>query len=304
MSKNLSHVATLVCNPQTPQITQALAERARTALPNAGPVEWLSPEIAVDIPFDSQKAPCEALREIGARLREALEQAPVDIVVQPLASRRKALLLADMDSTIIGQECIDELADLLGLKAKVAAITERAMAGEIAFEPALRARVALLAGLDAQTPAQVIATRIALNPGARTLVRTMRANGAYAALVSGGFTDFTGPIAAMVGFDENRANRLIVENGKFDGRVEDPVLGPQAKLEALRQLRAARGLSKAQTLTVGDGANDVPMLQEAGLGVAFHAKPAVAAVADAHIEHADLTALLFAQGYGRDDFVD
>ena len=302
MSKTLSHVATLVCNPQAPVLTPALADRARAALANAAPARWLASAIAADIAF-SPEGGFEPV-DTEAVLRAAVDGAPVDIVVQPIETRRKALFVADMDSTIIAQECIDELADLVGLKAHVAAITERAMRGEIAFEPALRERVALLAGLDAEVPAEVIRTRITLTSGAKTLVRTMRANGAYTALVSGGFTAFTDTIAQMVGFDENRANRLVAENGKFTGRVEEPILGAQAKLASLIELRDARGLTKAQTLAAGDGANDLPMLREAGLGVAFRAKPAVAEAADARIEHSDLTALLFAQGYSRDHFVD
>jgi phosphoserine phosphatase len=302
MSKTLSHVATLVCNPQAPILTPALAERARAALANAAPARWLASAIAADIAF-APEGGFEPV-ETEAVLRAAVDGAPVDIVVQPIETRRKALFVADMDSTIIAQECIDELADLVGLKAHVAAITERAMRGEIAFEPALRERVALLAGLDAEVPAEVIRTRITLTSGAKTLVRTMRANGAYTALVSGGFTAFTDTIAQMVGFDENRANRLVAQDGKFTGRVEEPILGAQAKLTSLIELRDARGLTKAQTLAAGDGANDLPMLREAGLGVAFRAKPAVAEAADARIEHSDLTALLFAQGYSRDHFVD
>ncbi|MFO1166999.1 MAG: phosphoserine phosphatase SerB [Rhodoblastus sp.] len=301
MSQTLSHVATLVCNPQAPILTNALAERARAALANAGAVTWLDNEIAADIAFAPETG-FEPM-EIETTLRAALDHAPVDFIVQPLADRRKKLFVADMDSTIIGQECIDELADLVGVKAHVAAITERAMRGEIAFEPALRERVALLKGLDASVPEKVIAERITITPGARALVRTMRANGAYTALVSGGFTAFTSRIAATVGFDENRANRLVIDAGKFAGLVEEPILGAEAKLSSIIELRDARGLSKAQTIAAGDGANDLPMLREAGLGVAFRAKPAVAAAADARIQHSDLSALLYAQGYARADFV-
>jgi len=302
MSKTLSHVATLVCNPQAPILTPALAERARSALANAAPIAWLDAEIAADIAFAPEDG--FELVEIETALRAALDHAAVDIVVQPIEGRRKKLFVADMDSTIIGQECIDELADLVGLKSHVAAITERAMRGEIAFEPALRERVALLAGLDADVPAKVIAERITITPGAKALVRTMRANGAYTALVSGGFTVFTSRIAEAVGFDENRANRLVVENGKFAGRVEEPILGAEAKLSSIVELRDSRGLARTQTIAAGDGANDLPMLREAGLGAAFRAKPAVAAAADARIDHSDLTALLYAQGYSRDEFVE
>ena len=302
MTKTLSHVATLVCNPQAPILTAALAERARAALANAGAVAWLDPEIAADISF-APEGGFEPV-EIETLLRAALDHAPVDIVVQPLEGRRKKLFVADMDSTIIGQECIDELADLVGVKAHVAAITERAMRGEIAFEPALRERVALLKGLDADTPARVIAERITITPGAKALVRPMRANGAYTALVSGGFTAFTSRIAETVGFNENRANRLVIDSGAFAGKVEEPILGAEAKLSSIIEMRDARRLTKAQTLAAGDGANDLPMLREAGLGVAFRAKPAVAAAADARIDHSDLSALLYAQGFSRTDFVD
>ncbi|HRK24996.1 MAG TPA: phosphoserine phosphatase SerB, partial [Beijerinckiaceae bacterium] len=227
---------------------------------------------------------------------------PVDVVVQPAAGRRKRLLIADMDSTMIGQECIDELADFVGLKDKVSAITERAMRGEIAFEPALRERVALLRGLEAGIVDRILAERITLTPGGRSLVATMRANGGAAWLVSGGFTLFTEKIAAMLGFDLNRANRLIVEHGRLCGLVEEPILGRQAKLDALLEARASLGLTASETMAVGDGANDLAMLSAAGLGVAYHAKPQVAAEAHAAINHGDLSALLYMQGYRRDEF--
>jgi phosphoserine phosphatase len=212
-------------------------------------------------------------------------------------------LLADMDSTLIGQECIDELADFAGLKAHVAAITERAMRGEIAFEPALRERVALLAGLPESIVETVLAQRITLTPGARVLARTMRANGAYCALVSGGFTLFTGPIAAQLGFNEHRGNVLLVKGGKLTGCVVEPILGRKAKLQALIDLRGRMNIPAEATMAVGDGANDLAMLDEAGFGVAFHAKPAVAAAAHGRIDHGDLSALLYAQGYAATDFV-
>jgi phosphoserine phosphatase len=204
---------------------------------------------------------------------------------------------------MIGQECIDELADRLGLKQRVAAITERAMRGEIAFAPALRERVALLAGLGVGVIDDVLASRISLTPGGPTLIRTMRANGAYACLVSGGFTLFAERIAAMIGFDESRANRLMVADGKLTGTVAEPILGADAKLAALRELVGRLGIAAADTLAVGDGANDLAMIEAAGLGVAYHAKPIVAAKAKARIEHGDLTALLYLQGYRRDEFV-
>ncbi len=292
----IAAVATLVSAPDTPALTDALLARAAQALPAHGSPDWLARGVAADIPFalPAHAAP----RAFADAARHALDGAPVDVIAQPAASRCKRLFLADMDSTIIGQECIDELADLVGLKEKVAAITERAMRGELAFEPALRERVALLAGLPDDVADRLIAERITLTPGGTTLVRTMRANGAYTALVSGGFTVFTGPISRMIGFHEHRSNLLVTEAGRLAGRVEEPILGKEAKLASLIELREARGLAPAETMAVGDGANDLAMLGEAGLGVAFRAKPAVAAAAHARIDHADLTALLYAQGIG------
>jgi len=207
-----------------------------------------------------------------------------------------------MDSTMIGQECIDELADLVGVKAHVAAITERAMRGEIAFEPALRERVALLRGLPAGVVADVLRERIKLTPGGLELVGTMKANGAYTALVSGGFTVFTSAIAERIGFDEHRANTLLIDDGRFVGAVAEPILGREAKLAALEELRDRMHLAPSETMAVGDGANDLAMLQEAGVGIAYHAKPAVAAAAHVRIDHGDLTALLYMQGYGLSEF--
>ena len=205
---------------------------------------------------------------------------------------------------MIDQECIDELADLVGLKAHVAAITARSMNGEIAFEPALRERVALLKGLPASVVGEVIASRITLASGGRALVGTMRANGAWTALVSGGFTVFTGPVAAMIGFDENIANVLHEAEGRLAGTVAEPILGRAAKAEALLSISARLGISPAQAIAVGDGANDLDMLRLAGTGVALHAKPAVAAQARIRIDHGDLTALLYLQGYRRSEFRD
>ncbi len=295
-------VATLVCAPDRPVLTDALLAHAAQGLPASGEAAWLAPGVAADIPF---VAPAGTdMRVLADTVRAALDGAPVDVVAQPRRDRRKQLFLADMDSTMIGQECIDELADLVGLKDKVAAITERAMRGELAFEPALRERVALLAGLAGDVAERLIAERITLTPGGPALVRTMRANGAYTALVSGGFTVFTGPISRMIGFHEHRSNLLLLEDGRLAGRVAEPILGKEAKLASLIELRQRHGLSRAQTMAVGDGANDLDMLGEAGLGVAFRAKPAVAAAAHARIDRADLTALLYAQGYRRDEFVD
>ncbi len=236
-------------------------------------------------------------------LRTHLHGQPVDIALVGADTRRKRLLIADMDSTIIGQECIDELADMVGLKDHVAAITERAMRGEIAFEPALRERVALLKGITTETIDSLIAERITVNPGARTLVQTMRANGGRAALVSGGFTLFTADIARRVGFDENRANILDMDGDKVAGTVREPILGRDAKRTALAEITQSLGTTPADAIAVGDGANDLAMLDAAGLGIAYHAKPAVAEAADIRIDHGDLTALLFIQGYAAEDFV-
>ncbi|CUA84116.1 phosphoserine phosphatase SerB [Chelatococcus sambhunathii] len=298
MTETLTHVATLITNPATPVLSQDLVAAAARSLETASAPAWLDEGVAADINFTPREG--VSARE---RLRATLSDAPVDIVVQPLAGRRKRLFLADMDSTMIGQECIDELADLVGLKAEVAAITERAMRGELPFEPALRERVALLGGLPVSVVDRIIAERITLTPGGTELVRTMRAKGAYTCLVSGGFTLFTGPIAARIGFHEHRSNLLVTENGTFTGRVEEPILGREAKLSTLHELRARFNLAGSETLAVGDGANDLAMLAEAGLGVAYHAKPAVAAAAHARIDYGDLSALLYVQGYRRAEFM-
>ena len=296
----MSLVATLICNPVNPALDSTVLDGARAILPLAQPAQWLCDEIAADIPFGDGS---EDIAAISHRLRAAREDLPIDIVVQPRAVRRKKLFLADMDSTMIGQECVDELADFAGLKAHVAAITERAMRGEIAFEPALRERVALLKGLSAEVIDKVIKERITLTPGARELVATMRAHGAWTCLISGGFTLFTQAIAAKIGFQENRGNELIASDGKLMGEVKEPILGRAAKLATLIELREAADLDNIDTLVVGDGANDLGMIEQAGLGVAFHAKPAVATAAAARIDYGDLTALLYAQGFRREEFV-
>jgi len=296
----MSLVATLICNPANPALDSTIVDGALAVLPSPGSAEWLFNEVAVDIPFDGS----EDIKAVEARLRAARGDLPIDIVVQPVIARRKKLFLADMDSTMIGQECIDELADFAGLKAHVAAITERAMRGEIEFEPALRERVALLKDMPVSVVDEVLDSRIKPTPGGRELVMTMRANGAYTCLISGGFTLFTNAVAARIGFQENRANELIVRDGKFSGKVREPILGRAAKLQTLIDLTESFELDDIDTLVTGDGANDLGMIQNAGLGVAYHAKPAVAAAAAARIDFGDLTALLYAQGYRREEFVE
>lgn len=298
-SSQNSLVATLIANPSQPVVTDDLVATAARVLGHETERSILARGIAADLVLG---LPAEA-KAVEASLRAALHGQPVDIVVQPLATRRKRLFLADMDSTMIGQECIDELADYVGLKSEVSEITERAMRGEIAFEPALRERVALLKNLPVGVVDEIIEKRITLTPGGRKLVQTIRANGGYTCLVSGGFTLFTGPVAAKIGFDEHRSNHLIVENEKLVGLVEEPILGREAKLATLIELRDRFKLAHHETMAVGDGANDLAMLGEAGLGIAFRAKPAVAAAAHARIDHADLTALLYAQGYREDEIV-
>ncbi|AXK83616.1 phosphoserine phosphatase SerB [Pseudolabrys taiwanensis] len=299
MSQSPSHVATLIAG-RAGTLPAAALETARDALPTAAAPVWLADATAADIPFSAEAGADQ--RALAERLRALL--AGIDVVVQPAANRKKKLFLADMDSTMIGQECIDELADYAGMKAYVAGITERAMRGEIAFEPALRERVALLKDIPLSVIDEVIKERITLTPGARALVMTMRANGAYTCLVSGGFTLFTSRVAAMIGFDETRANTLEVAGEKLAGTVVEPIFGRDSKRAALLELRGARSLAKDDTLVTGDGANDLDMIVEAGLGVAYHAKPKVAEAAAARIDHADLTALLYMQGYRQDEFVE
>jgi len=290
-------VATLVADPSNPALTPELARSVAGAM-SAEP-EWLADGIACDIPLPEGVTAGEA----EERLSSALNGAPVDIVVQPEATRRKRLLIADMDSTMIRQECVDELAAEAGYGKRVAAITARAMNGEIAFEPAMRERVATLKGLPLAIIDKVLAERIELTPGGRELVATMKSNGAYTALVSGGFTHFTGPIASLLGFDENRANVLIAKDGVLAGTIVEPVLGKQSKVDALQELTARLDIAMEETMAVGDGANDLGMLKLAGSGVALHAKPVVAAQSAMRVDHGDLTALLYIQGYRKSEFV-
>ncbi|URW76245.1 phosphoserine phosphatase SerB [Sphingomonas donggukensis] len=256
---------------------------------------WIDEGDAADIVF--------GLHADDAREALAGAFAKTDVVVQPIAGRAKALIVADMDSTMITVECIDELADYAGIKKKIAEITERAMRGELDFAAALDARVALLAGLEEAAIDRCLAERVRLMPGARTLVRTMTARGAFAVLVSGGFTRFAEPVASEIGFDRVIANRLNVRDGRLDGTVAKPIVDSSTKQTALAEAMAERGLAREATLAVGDGANDLAMIRQAGLGVAYRAKPIVAAAAGARIDHGDLHALLWAQGIARKDWV-
>lgn len=288
-------IATLLTAPDRPVLDRATVESVRNAW-GGGDAVWLDPGVAAEFPL-------EAMPANRWEVWEGLQSLNVDLVVQPAEGRRKRLLLADMDSTMIQQECIDELADEAGVGAVVADITARAMNGELDFEGALRERVGLLKGLPVAVIDRVIRDRITLMPGGPELLATMKANGAYAALVSGGFTAFTARIAAVLGFDENRANTLLTDGDTLSGQVAEPILGRQAKVDALNDITARLGIPLSAAMAVGDGANDLGMLKLAGAGVALHAKPVVAAECDIRINHGDLTALLYVQGYPREAFV-
>ena len=290
-------VATLIADPERAPLRDARIDRAALALGGIERRRWLDEDAAADLVLTGD---LEATR---AALAAHFAGEPVDVIVQPLEGRAKALLVADMDSTLIGQECVDELAALAGVGARVAAITMRAMRGEIEFEPALRERVALLKGLDESVIDELLASRITLNPGARTLAQTMRARGARVVVVSGGFRPFTSAVAARIGADAGSVNTLRSEGGRLTGEVDEPILGREAKRAALIDIAADMGIALGETLAVGDGANDLAILAAAGLGVAYRAKPEVAAAAHARVDHADLTALLYAQGVARKDFV-
>lgn len=287
-------IVTLLTNPETPVLERVTVESLRNAW-GGGDARWLDPGVAAEFAVETMPAN-------RWEVWEGLQALRVDMMVQPAKGRKKRLLIADMDSTMIQQECIDELADEAGVGAHVAAITARAMNGELDFDAALRERVGLLRGLPASTIASVLRDRITMMPGGHRLLATMKANGAYAALVSGGFTAFTQAVAERLGFDETRANILHIEDGTLTGTVAEPILGKEAKLQALHEISASLGITPAEAIAVGDGANDLPMLLAAGMGVALHAKPRVQAECSLRVNHGDLTALLYLQGYSREEF--
>jgi len=263
----------------------------------AGNARWLAEAEAAEAPLRA-----DASRRAIAAARERLAGRPIDLCLVPAENRKKRLLIADMDSTVIHQECVDELAEAAGIGDQIRAITARTMRGELVFEEALRARVALLAGLSEDTIGKVIGERLTYRPGGRELVATMRAHGDFTAIVSGGFTQFTAEVAATCGFDLHRANELIIAGGRLTGEVKEPILGRDAKVEALNALTGELGLTPADVIAVGDGANDVGMLRLAGLGVAMHAKPVAREAASAVVDHGDLTALLYLQGYAHSEW--
>jgi len=296
----MENVLTLITPNDSHDLEDGAQAEARTVLAELGArlgeTTILKPDIALDIPF-------EGLPPVAARaaVRQRIEGWPIDVIAQPAENRRKKLLIADMDSTIVIGETLDDLADHAGLKDKVARITERAMNGEVGFRGALVERVGLLKGLSESMLAETMADT-ALTSGARTLVQTMRQNGAYCALVSGGFTYFTEQVADICGFHTHRGNILNIENGQLTGTVGEPIVNKDTKLDCLKTFSAERNIDLKETCAVGDGANDLPMLMAAGLGIAFHAKPVVAAEAKYRIEFNDLTALLYAQGYRVEEF--
>jgi len=288
------YVATLLTAPSARNLDAALLDSLRNAW-GGGDVQWLAADEAAEFPLAS-------LPDNQWDVWADLQGMGVDLIVQPIKDRKKKMLLADMDSTMIQQECIDELADEAGVGERVKDITARAMNGELDFEGALTERVGLLKGLPEAIIGKVLAERITFMPGGKALVGTMRANGGYAALVSGGFTAFTAKVAAELGFDENHANTLLMENGHLSGDVQRPILGRQAKVDQLEKITAKLGIAESDVIAVGDGANDLGMLGRAGTGVALHAKPSVAAECEVRINHGDLTALLYVQGYAKDEF--
>lgn len=289
-------VLVLIASPASKALTPALVDQLRKLAGGETPV-WLAPGEACEIPFIAMSS-----ATVMSEIRALFGKAPIDLSLVPRTNRRKKLLIADMDSTIIAQECIDELGQAAGVGDKVAAITTRAMRGEINLENSLKERLSLLAGLSQSTVAKLVQS-LKYTAGGQTLVKTMRAHGAHTSLVSGGFTLFSTKVAEETGFHEHLANELVIEDGKLSGHVREPILGAGAKVQALRDICLKLGIRPQESIAVGDGANDIPMLQEAGYSVGYRPKPAVRAIVNAAIDHGDLTAILYLQGYSREEFV-
>ncbi len=295
----MSIAITVTAAPQSQDLLLDAAAALQRELNGEADFRWLAEGEAMDLVLPADESGLPALKQMAAEL---IADRPLDFCVQPAQGRTKRMLIADMDSTIIGQECLDEMAELKGIKPEIAALTERAMRGELDFEAALRERIRLLSGLTPADLQRVLEGQITLNVGARTLVETMKAHGAHTVLVSGGFTFFTNAVAALAGFAKDRANVFLWTDGQLSG-VAEPILGREAKLAALQEEAAAHGIALSEVIAVGDGANDLAMLKAAGLGVAYRAKPVVAAEADAQVKHTALTSLLYFQGYSRESFV-
>jgi len=297
----MNHILTLICNPRTADLGDDTLATATASLTELGAetsgVDWLAQGIACDIPFDGLD-----LQAAEAAVRQRLEGLPVDIIAQQNSNRRKKILIADMDATMVRGETLDELAEFAGCKDDVSAITKRAMHGEIRFIDALKQRIKLLEGLPLENLEKTMAG-VELTPGGPALVQTMKANGAVTMLISGGFTYFTDRVRDLIGFDQARGNSFEISDGKLTGQVLEPIINKDAKLENLKNLAAQHNIADADTMAVGDGANDLPMLMAAGIGVAYHAKPVVTKSARVAINHGDLTALLYLQGYRADEFV-
>ena len=294
-----SYVLTLIGNMASMPLESVHVERVYRRLATTGETDWLAEREACDLFIDS---PLSAV-EVAEQARDALSGTAIDTVCTSIEGRRRKLLISDMDSTVIDQECIDELGDAIGVGSQIREITAAVVNGDISFSDALRKRLALMIGMDRRVLKSVYEERISLKEGARTLVQTMRHHGAFCILVSGGFSFFTRRIAERIGFHDHQGNELVFEDGKLTGEALEPILGRSAKLDTLRSLCDEKGLKSSDVLALGDGANDIKMIEAAGLGVAFHASDSLKEQANACIDHGDLTALLYIQGFGKSEFV-